>query len=92
MRAVKTAATTLLKLSSLYGGQPRRHLVTARYQSTSQKSTRAHSDKDDMAKNLRVTFLGSSSGGGPSESRNCSSLVADVLCDGTLWSESACTL
>ncbi|GLB35292.1 putative beta-lactamase superfamily domain containing protein [Lyophyllum shimeji] len=34
---------------------------------------------------FRVTFLGTSSGGGPSESRNCSSLVCDVVGDGTLW-------
>ncbi|KZP24835.1 hypothetical protein FIBSPDRAFT_856635 [Athelia psychrophila] len=34
---------------------------------------------------MSVTFLGTSSGGGPSESRNCSSLVADVLGDGSLW-------
>lgn len=35
---------------------------------------------------MSVTFLGTSSGGGPSESRNCSSLVCDVLGDGSLWS------
>ncbi|KAF5365777.1 hypothetical protein D9758_003156 [Tetrapyrgos nigripes] len=34
---------------------------------------------------MSVTFLGTSSGGGPSLSRNCSSLVADVLGDGSLW-------
>lgn len=34
-----------------------------------------------------VTFLGTSSGGGPSESRNCSSLVCDVLGDNSLWSK-----
>ncbi|KAE9406479.1 hypothetical protein BT96DRAFT_934211 [Gymnopus androsaceus JB14] len=34
---------------------------------------------------MSVTFLGTSSGGGPSTSRNCSSLVADLLGDGTLW-------
>jgi ribonuclease Z len=34
---------------------------------------------------MRITFLGTSSGGGPTQSRNCSSLVADVLGDGTLW-------
>ncbi|KIK63869.1 hypothetical protein GYMLUDRAFT_222288 [Collybiopsis luxurians FD-317 M1] len=34
---------------------------------------------------MSVTFLGTSSGGGPSASRNCSSLVADLLGDGTLW-------
>ena len=35
---------------------------------------------------MTVTFLGTSSGGGPSESRNCSSLVADVHGDNSLWS------
>ncbi|KAI0259442.1 beta-lactamase-like protein [Gloeopeniophorella convolvens] len=32
-----------------------------------------------------VTFLGTSSGGGPVESRNCSSLVVDAVGNGTLW-------
>ncbi|KAF9459569.1 beta-lactamase-like protein [Collybia nuda] len=32
-----------------------------------------------------ITFLGTSSGGGPSESRNCSSLVCDILGNGSLW-------
>jgi len=35
---------------------------------------------------MSVTFLGTSSGGGPSDSRNCSSLVVDVHGDGSLWS------
>jgi ribonuclease Z len=35
---------------------------------------------------MSVTFLGTSSGGGPSESRNCSSLVCDMLADQSLWS------
>jgi ribonuclease Z len=39
-----------------------------------------------MARDMVITFLGTSSGGGPSESRNCSSLVADVLGNGSLWS------
>ncbi|KAF8964654.1 beta-lactamase-like protein [Flammula alnicola] len=34
---------------------------------------------------MSVTFLGTSSGGGPSESRNCSSLVCDMLADQSLW-------
>ncbi|KAI0295601.1 beta-lactamase-like protein [Multifurca ochricompacta] len=34
---------------------------------------------------MTVTFLGTSSGGGPSESRNCSSLILDIVGDGTLW-------
>ncbi|KAF8448066.1 beta-lactamase-like protein [Boletus edulis BED1] len=38
-----------------------------------------------MARNMQITFLGTSSGGGPSPSRNCSSLVANVIGDGTLW-------
>ncbi|KAH7889797.1 beta-lactamase-like protein, partial [Phlebopus sp. FC_14] len=36
-------------------------------------------------RNMHVTFFGTSSGGGPSISRNCSSLVADVVGDGSLW-------
>ncbi|KAL0947202.1 hypothetical protein HGRIS_013319 [Hohenbuehelia grisea] len=32
-----------------------------------------------------ITFLGTSSGGGPSESRNCSCLIADVVGNGNLW-------
>ncbi|EPQ60770.1 hypothetical protein GLOTRDRAFT_68700 [Gloeophyllum trabeum ATCC 11539] len=38
-----------------------------------------------MSQYINVTFLGTSSGGGPSESRNCSSLVVDMMGDGTLW-------
>lgn len=37
--------------------------------------------------NINLTFLGTASGGGPTETRNCSSLVVDALNDGTLWSE-----
>lgn len=33
-----------------------------------------------------LTFLGTTSGGGPTETRNCSSLVLDLLEDGHLWS------
>ncbi|KAF8061466.1 hypothetical protein FPV67DRAFT_1703862 [Lyophyllum atratum] len=39
-----------------------------------------------MAGDFSVTFLGTSSGGGPSESRNCSSLVCNVVGDSSLWS------
>ncbi|KAJ7504636.1 beta-lactamase-like protein [Mycena galericulata] len=38
-----------------------------------------------MAHPMTVTFLGTCSGGGPNESRNCSSLVVDCLRDGSLW-------
>ncbi|KAJ7596693.1 beta-lactamase-like protein [Mycena floridula] len=34
---------------------------------------------------MSITFLGTSSGGGPTATRNCSSLVADVLGTGSLW-------
>lgn len=40
----------------------------------------------NMAQDITVTFLGTSSGGGPTKTRNCSSLVVDMLGDGTLWS------
>ena len=39
-----------------------------------------------MAQDIMVTFLGTSSGGGPTKTRNCSSLVVDMLGDGSLWS------
>lgn len=39
-----------------------------------------------MSHCMTATFLGTSSGGGPTESRNCSSLVLDVVGDGSLWS------
>lgn len=39
-----------------------------------------------LANNITVTFLGTTSGGGPTETRNCSSLVVDALGDGSLWS------
>ncbi|KAI0703480.1 beta-lactamase-like protein [Cytidiella melzeri] len=35
--------------------------------------------------NFVVTFLGTTSGGGPTETRNCSSLVLDAAGDGSLW-------
>ncbi|KAJ7480454.1 beta-lactamase-like protein [Mycena galericulata] len=38
-----------------------------------------------MAHPMTVTLLGTCSGGGPNESRNCSSLVVDCLRDGSLW-------
>ncbi|KAI0058152.1 hypothetical protein BV25DRAFT_1891647 [Artomyces pyxidatus] len=38
-----------------------------------------------MSQWMSVTFLGTSSGGGPSETRNCSSLVLDVVGNGSLW-------
>ncbi|KAF7338487.1 Ribonuclease Z [Mycena venus] len=38
-----------------------------------------------MSRAMTVTFLGTCSGGGPNESRNCSSLVVDCLHDGSLW-------
>ncbi|KAJ3742062.1 beta-lactamase-like protein [Lentinula detonsa] len=41
--------------------------------------------KKMLTSTMTVTFLGTSSGGGPSTSRNCSSLVADVLGDNSLW-------
>ncbi|KAF9050723.1 Metallo-hydrolase/oxidoreductase [Hymenopellis radicata] len=34
---------------------------------------------------LSVTFLGTSSGGGPTTARNCSSLLADIQGNGKLW-------
>lgn len=40
----------------------------------------------EMAQEIMVTFLGTSSGGGPTKTRNCSSLVVDTLGDGSLWS------
>lgn len=39
-----------------------------------------------MDGDMAVTFLGTSSGGGPTRARNCSSLVCDMLNDGSLWS------
>ncbi|KAK7023767.1 ribonuclease Z, partial [Favolaschia claudopus] len=38
-----------------------------------------------MARTMSVTFMGTCSGGGPTESRNCSSLVLELLRDGSLW-------
>ena len=39
-----------------------------------------------MSQWMTATFLGTSSGGGPTEPRNCSSLALDVVGDGSLWS------
>ncbi|KAI5119212.1 hypothetical protein M0805_007723 [Coniferiporia weirii] len=38
-----------------------------------------------MSHDMSVTFLGTSSGGGPSETRSCSSLVLDIVGNGDLW-------
>ncbi|KAJ3559309.1 hypothetical protein NM688_g416 [Phlebia brevispora] len=38
-----------------------------------------------MTSKMKVTFLGTTSGGGPTETRNCSSLVLDALGNGCLW-------
>ncbi|KAI0036971.1 beta-lactamase-like protein [Vararia minispora EC-137] len=38
-----------------------------------------------MSQWMRATFLGTCSGGGPTETRNCSSLVLDIIGDGSLW-------
>ncbi|KAI0742085.1 beta-lactamase-like protein [Daedaleopsis nitida] len=38
-----------------------------------------------MSNNITVTFMGTTSGGGPTETRNCSSLVVDALGNGSLW-------
>ena len=40
----------------------------------------------EMPQDITVTFLGTGSGGGPTKTRNCSSLVVDMLGDGSLWS------
>ncbi|VDB86059.1 unnamed protein product [Peniophora sp. CBMAI 1063] len=39
-----------------------------------------------MSQWMSATFFGTSSGGGPSESRNCSSTVIDIVGEGSLWS------
>ncbi|KAJ7602474.1 hypothetical protein FB45DRAFT_966396 [Roridomyces roridus] len=49
-------------------------------------SRHLHLSRLEMAQAMTVHFLGTSSGGGPSESRNCSSLVVDCLKTGQLWS------
>ncbi|KAL5534910.1 hypothetical protein ACEPAF_3000 [Sanghuangporus sanghuang] len=38
-----------------------------------------------MSHTMAVTFLGTSSGGGPSDSRSCSSLALDIVGNGDLW-------
>ncbi|KZT64530.1 hypothetical protein DAEQUDRAFT_769650 [Daedalea quercina L-15889] len=40
-----------------------------------------------MSHDITVTFLGTASGGGPTETRNCSSLVVDALGDQSLWTD-----
>ncbi len=41
-----------------------------------------------MSYNFTVTFLGTSSGGGPNDTRSCSSLALDINESGDLWCES----
>ena len=43
-------------------------------------------DTNTMSQNITLTFIGTTSGGGPTQSRNCSSLVVDALGNGSLWS------
>ncbi|TBU25063.1 hypothetical protein BD309DRAFT_554006 [Dichomitus squalens] len=38
-----------------------------------------------MSRDISVHFLGTTSGGGPTETRNCSSLVVDMFGNGQLW-------
>ncbi|KAK2460529.1 hypothetical protein APHAL10511_006999 [Amanita phalloides] len=38
-----------------------------------------------MGDDMSITFLGTSSGGGPTRPRNCSSLVCNMFSDGSLW-------
>ena len=56
------------------------------------KSSHLHLTYTMSAPTMSVSFLGTSSGGGPSESRNCSSLVCDMLADKSLWSAESLSL
>ncbi|RPD64308.1 hypothetical protein L227DRAFT_650479 [Lentinus tigrinus ALCF2SS1-6] len=47
--------------------------------------SRHKSTRSRMSNNITLTFLGTTSGGGPTETRNCSSLVLDPLGTGSLW-------
>ena len=49
---------------------------------------RHKSTRSKMSNNITLTFLGTTSGGGPTETRNCSSLVVDALGTSSLWSAS----
>ena len=41
--------------------------------------------RDKMTRKMSVTFLGTSSGGGPVVNRNCSSIALDIAGSGSLW-------
>ncbi len=43
----------------------------------------------NMTANITLTFLGTTSGGGPTETRNCSSLVLEPQANRDLWSTSS---
>ncbi|KAI0631875.1 beta-lactamase-like protein [Trametes polyzona] len=45
----------------------------------------SYKPRGNMSSSITLTFLGTTSGGGPTETRNCSSLVLDPLADGSLW-------
>ena len=63
-------ASTCPRASNTQNQNPRRH-----------KSSRAA-----MSRDITVHFIGTTSGGGPTETRNCSSLVVDMFGNGQLWS------
>ena len=53
---------------------------------------RSLSSRPEMSHNISIRFLGTTSGGGPTETRNCSSLVVDPFGgSGQLWSAYPCS-
>jgi hypothetical protein len=62
---------------------PTTHSKSRRYRA----KTQAQAHRNMAPPTMSIFFLGTSSGGGPSESRNCSSLLVDALGNGDLWSE-----
>ncbi|KAH9840859.1 beta-lactamase-like protein [Rhodofomes roseus] len=80
-------STTIRLCSQLFSSYTSRAI----YKKPFNISLRMYSHQDQgrrpktMSHDITVTFLGTASGGGPTETRNCSSLVVDALGDQTLW-------
>ena len=71
----------LLRSAQTHPGPARVPTVHQFYRSVSSRSDMS------MSRNISVHFLGTTSGGGPTETRNCSSLVVDPFGgSGQLWS------
>ena len=50
-----------------------------------ERTRQERKEQEKMSHNMAITFLGTSSGGGPCDTRSCSSVALDLLGNGDLW-------